>query len=256
MNRQEFMAQLSRLLSDIDEQERQEALDYYESYFDDAGEDNEATVIQELGNPGKVAAMIKADLECDGKQHGEYTDTGYEDARFRESKDMPEPAQKSQKSRQEGWTDARDGETGHSYSGYESQTADRGRYQKTRKRGAGGWALIIIAIVFTSPLWFGLLGGGLGLLLGFIGLLIGLIVTVIGVGVGGIALVCKGIVGMTLNPATGLLQFGGGLLLTAFGLLGIMLMVLCLVKGLPALTRGCVNLAQRIFYHGRSGDSA
>lgn len=32
MNRAQFMEQLEKLLSDISEEERQEALDYYESY--------------------------------------------------------------------------------------------------------------------------------------------------------------------------------------------------------------------------------
>lgn len=35
MNRKEFMDQLEKLLSDISEDERREALDYYESYFDE-----------------------------------------------------------------------------------------------------------------------------------------------------------------------------------------------------------------------------
>ena len=38
MNRKQFMEQLERLLSDISEAERQEALEYYEGYFDDAGD--------------------------------------------------------------------------------------------------------------------------------------------------------------------------------------------------------------------------
>ena len=59
MNRKQFMEQLERLLSDISEAERQEALEYYEGYFDDAGPENEGEVIRELGNPGKVAAIIK-----------------------------------------------------------------------------------------------------------------------------------------------------------------------------------------------------
>ena len=53
MNRAQFMEQLEKLLSDISEEERQEALDYYEIYFDDAGEDQEANVIRELGSPGQ-----------------------------------------------------------------------------------------------------------------------------------------------------------------------------------------------------------
>ena len=54
MDRRQFMEQLERLLFDISETERQEAMEYYEEYFDDAGEENESEVIRELGSPGKV----------------------------------------------------------------------------------------------------------------------------------------------------------------------------------------------------------
>ena len=37
MNREEFLRQLERLLSDIPEGERWEALEYYRNYFEDAG---------------------------------------------------------------------------------------------------------------------------------------------------------------------------------------------------------------------------
>ena len=70
MNRKQFMEQLERLLSDISEAERQEALEYYEGYFDDAGPENEGEVIRELGNPGKVAAIIKADLQENSEDYG------------------------------------------------------------------------------------------------------------------------------------------------------------------------------------------
>ena len=96
MNKTEFLEQLERLLWDISCQEREEALDFYRSYFEDAGEENEAQVIQELGSPGKVAAIIKADLEDGregtGEEHGEYTESGYQDERFREDH-VPEKAQ-------------------------------------------------------------------------------------------------------------------------------------------------------------------
>ncbi|WP_242980494.1 DUF1700 domain-containing protein [Blautia argi] len=68
MNRKEFLAQLARLLWDIPEADRKDALEYYENYFEDAGVENESSVIQELGSPGKVAAIIKTDLE--GGQDG------------------------------------------------------------------------------------------------------------------------------------------------------------------------------------------
>ena len=90
MNRAQFMEQLEKLLSDISEEERQEALDYYESYFDDAGEDQEANVIRELGSPGKVAAIIKADLKESSQNYGEYTENGFQDDRVKEDMQMPE----------------------------------------------------------------------------------------------------------------------------------------------------------------------
>ena len=56
MNRIEFMDQLKDLLREISAEEREEALQYYEDYFADAGEEHEAEVIRELGSPQKVAA--------------------------------------------------------------------------------------------------------------------------------------------------------------------------------------------------------
>ena len=77
MNREEFMAKLKALLGDIPAEEREEALQYYEDYFDDAGADNEAEVIRELESPQRVAAMIKNDLKHTGND-GEFTENGYE----------------------------------------------------------------------------------------------------------------------------------------------------------------------------------
>lgn len=61
MNRIEFMETLSRLLLDIPEEDRIDALKYYNDYFDDAGSENEQNVIEELESPEKVAMKIKAD---------------------------------------------------------------------------------------------------------------------------------------------------------------------------------------------------
>ena len=62
MNRTDFMTQLEYLLQSISPSEREEALQYYNDYFDDAGEENEQSVIEALGNPARVAENIKRDL--------------------------------------------------------------------------------------------------------------------------------------------------------------------------------------------------
>ena len=44
MNKDEFLRQLEVLLSGISQEERTEALAFYRSYFEDAGEANEAKI--------------------------------------------------------------------------------------------------------------------------------------------------------------------------------------------------------------------
>lgn len=75
MNRQEFMKRLEELLTDISTEEKEEALAYYTGYFEDAGEENEEKIIQELESPEQLAASIKAGLREDGA--GEYTERNY-----------------------------------------------------------------------------------------------------------------------------------------------------------------------------------
>lgn len=62
MNRREFMDQLKKRLSKLPFDEVREAVDYYEQYFDEAGEENEQAVLAELGSPAGVASQIIADF--------------------------------------------------------------------------------------------------------------------------------------------------------------------------------------------------
>ena len=66
MNRTEYMRQLESLLQNISATEREEALQYYNEYFNDAGPENEQNVIEALGNPAKVAENIKKDIFGNG----------------------------------------------------------------------------------------------------------------------------------------------------------------------------------------------
>ena len=75
MNRHEFLDELKRKLRKLPFDEIKEAVDYYEGYFDDAGEENEQTVLAELGAPSAVASQIiaafavkEADAEKPGKK--------------------------------------------------------------------------------------------------------------------------------------------------------------------------------------------
>ncbi len=76
MSRWEFMRQLEDLLSDIPPGEREEALQYYNDYFNDAGRANEQEVIKALGTPEQVAQIVKDGISGNGES-GEFTENGF-----------------------------------------------------------------------------------------------------------------------------------------------------------------------------------
>ena len=59
MDRMSYMERLAWLLGDLPEEERNEALRYYEDYFEEAGPEREEEVISELGSPEQVACVIR-----------------------------------------------------------------------------------------------------------------------------------------------------------------------------------------------------
>ena len=76
MSRWEFMRELEELLSDISPSEREEALQYYNDYFNDAGKENEQSVIESLGSPEQVAKIVREGLGEEQGQ-GEFTENGF-----------------------------------------------------------------------------------------------------------------------------------------------------------------------------------
>lgn len=204
MDRAQFMDQLKKLLSDISEAERLEALDYYENYFDDAGPENEAAVIRELGSPGKVAAIIKADLKESNDGYAEYTERGYEDARNRAHTQVPDKytavsggkeVHNGQNRAEEDKADtyeygtAEESGSGNGPEGFNNsrrrfgggrgsqrrytgeasdhdRTASRAErgYHAEKKRNNGGVILVLILLVFLSPFIKGAVGGLLGVI--------------------------------------------------------------------------------------------
>ncbi|KOS63610.1 DUF1700 domain-containing protein [Lysinibacillus agricola] len=61
MNRASYLKKLRGKLQRLPAHEVDAALAYYEEYFDEAGEENEQQVIQQLGSPSHVASQIMAD---------------------------------------------------------------------------------------------------------------------------------------------------------------------------------------------------
>lgn len=218
MNRQEFMRQLEYLLSGIPASEREDALAYYNNYFDEAGVENEAKVIEELGSPEAVAKIILADVYQDNSGYGN-----------------PEPE------------------------AYERQVVPK----QNRATGFQGMSqstkiLIIILLVFTFPIWIGvvagLFGAAVGLIGGAIGIAVGLIGTAIGMLVGGVACVIAGIVRFVISPVEGLLSIGVGAILTAIGLLVAVLCLWITAVWVPKLVKAIVGWIKGLLHRKEGGN--
>lgn len=204
MDRAQFMKQLERLLSDISEAEKQEALAYYNSYFDEAGPENEASVIRELGSPGKVAAIIKADLDESNEEYAQYTENGYEDLRENKASYMPEIRQRDGKHA---------GKTDRIHRGY-----------RPKEKGSNSrFILILIALVFLSPFIITAASGVFSILLvvilfPFLAIFVSGVVAFAFI-VAACACISVGVGILVTNTAVGLLVMGIGCLLFASGIL-------------------------------------
>lgn len=222
MNRVEFMKQLEELLRDIPEGDRQDAIVYYNAYFDEAGVENEARVIQELGSPGRVAAMIKADLNLSGNEQAAYTDQGYYDGREGNNQNLP--------------------------------TRTGNGYRKDKQKKQTPWALIIVLLIFASPILVGVGGALLGAIVGLLCGVLGIIVAVVACGVAflisGVVCFVVGIARILFSPVEGFATMGVGSLLLAAGILFTLLFIWFTFKWFPAMFRGIVNGIQKLVHRG------
>ncbi len=275
MNRLDFMKELERLLADISESEREEALQYYNDYLNDAGVENEEEVIASLGSPQKVAATIKAGLS--GSEEGEFTENGYRD--YEEEKKntvaLREEPKKRQESAGEQWN-------GSAYSGqYESRDSSSneqqsakeheqqhtgqaaGRPAAKKKRTSGMLILLIILGIFFSPVLFGLgiaaLGVIGGLLITIIAVLFSLLISA---GVVALALLITGIIllgvaiaKLFVSPLGGITLLAAGMICAGIGLLFLALTVWVVGKLIPAVIRFIVDIFSGLF-HKKGGVAA
>lgn len=58
MNKTEYMEELSKRLRHLPKEDYEKAIEYYEEYFADAGPENEAQVIEDLGTPEFAARQL------------------------------------------------------------------------------------------------------------------------------------------------------------------------------------------------------
>lgn len=225
MNRTDFMNQLESLLQNISSAEREEAIQYYNDYFDDAGEENEQSVIESLGTPAKVAENIKRDL------YG----SGYGEAVFQ--KNIP-----NDKALVEYEPQNRSNTT------VENEVAVE---KKSNKLPTWLIVLIVILCIFAAPIIFGVASGIFGALLGVVtgwfGLIFGFGAAAIVLIIVMLAMAIVGVIIMFSDFLVGVAMLGGGLICGGLGLLFLMLTVAMAGVATPAICRGIATLCRSIF---------
>lgn len=247
MNRLEFLGALERALMDIPEEEREEALNYYNDYLADAGVENEKEAIESLGMPEQIAQSIRADLNGRGDA-GEFTEQGFYggEKRYVPSRSVKEGGKEN---------------SGAGMSGGSLE----GAISAKEKKKYNGWkvlAIVLLCVLLAPiclPLAAGIFAAALGLVIAALGLFIGIIVLLAAVFLAGFAVLLAGILvgigGLSrlfFNPAGALVTTGAGILMTAAGLFLMLVFGWLFVKSTVFVFRGLVNLCRKPF-HKRKG---
>lgn len=227
MDRKEYLERLEQLLLVLPGEEREEALQYYTDYFDDAGVENEDKVIMELGSPEEVAAKIRAGFSGD---YGEYSEQGFEDSRFQYNQEIMADSNAA-----DGWEDIPQEENSRS-----------GRRERNQNTNVWKVIAIILILLCAAPV---ILPLGIATVVVILVAIITVVAILFGVGVSGFAILFAGIVTIAagiskilITPAAGIMAAGVGCILIALGILLSWVMISILVKVVPGVIRGIVNI--------------
>lgn len=277
MNREEFMKELESLLYDIPSEEREEALQYYNGYFEDAGADHEDEIIKELGSPERVAAIIKSDLNAnaeDIENRGYFTEKGYQDPAHDEkfelmkqskSKDQNESNGQRNSSDKNGYNNAQNannngganfgssnnqnygnGSNGNNFSSNGNGSYGQNNSASRQNNNNSNTGLIILIIILTLPITLPIISTIFGVVVAIIAVLFALGIAGVCMMGAGVALVVAGIIKLGI-PFLGLAISGGGLIVFGLGMLFVFISVwLCKVV-VPAMIRGIVSLCRLPF---------
>lgn len=257
---------LEQLLYEIPREEREEAMDYYRSYFDDAGPENEAAVIEELESPQMIADSIIEALNSTGNMTGALKNP----PQVRDGQSKTGEHRQSEKGGQQSAFEGASAQTSGGYqdtsgadyqktSGrafykrYDQYDTDRGRHGLSGMDKRTKLILVIIAAVFLLPVWGGLLSGVVGIIGAMIGVIAALGIFSAGGIIGGVICTAAAIVSLcTMAIARGLLLLGTGMLLIAAGGLSIVLLLLLCGRLLPWAVRQVMRVFHWMVQWGRS----
>lgn len=239
MNKTEFLSRLRIALAPLPEEERNAAMVYYEEFFDDAGAENEQSVIAEFGLPEELAKSI---VEENNRENPAYNQVSENTDYSQNNINAP-----NQNAGQYNTNAFNNENTAYNYNngGYNAygSGANPPPVQQNKQWSNGQIALVIVLLVLSSPIWLGVLGGIIGAVIGLFGALIAIIAAL---GCCAIAFLVAGVLSALKEPAVGILLIG--MAFVCAGLFPLAIVPLCKLtaKGVSALVKWIGGLFGKI----------
>lgn len=196
MNKKEFLNRLKEDLSSLTDDERQNAIKYYEEYFDDAAEDAKGETPAQFISPEDLAKKIEAELAELAKSESAENENVFE---MKTEPETPEAKKEAPKS--------------------------ENIYNHNRSKSGGG-ALKVILLACTAPIWLpvliGLASAAFGLFMAVFGIAFALAAIALAgfimVGAGFMS-VGYGAVNLFVDITKALYPLGAGFLVAGVGLI-------------------------------------
>ena len=193
MNREEFLKELEFLLSDIHEDERQEALSFYHDYFDEAGKENEQKIINELGSPQRVAVIIKDSINGHFEENITSSEEGFTNKNYEQVYEVQEIKK------------------------------DEHLFDKFNKLTIGYKALLVFLLIFMllplTALLIDALGLGMSLLISIFTIIFGAWIVTFVLFVFGVVCIVSGVLIAFTTIPLGIILVGAGMMLIALSML-------------------------------------
>ena len=215
----------------MSQEEKDNIVEYYEEYFEEAGPEREAEVIEELGSPRNLGirlsgeSAVKSLNEMEAAKKAERNDAKYTgNTAYGTAAGVNAPS-------------GANGTTGQTASGAEPKTSAASAAGQKKSSGGSVWktVLIIMALIIGSPLI--LPAAIVAIVMVFV-----IIVVVVALGIAAAAVLFAGVAAFFVGVAVifagsfakGLLAIGVAFLIFGFGILGV-LAIIGIVKGIQKL---------------------
>lgn len=229
MDRKTFMQELSFLLQDISEDERQEALSFYEDYFDEAGEENEDKVIKELGEPSRVAAIIRDSLKGNFEEHIHVGNNGFSNDDYQRNYEVVD-VDSHQKSYKKGHL--------------------RGKWNNLSSRDRILLIVLLILAIFPLSSMIGeIFGIGFGLAVLFFCLVFGFWIITIILAIVGVALIVVGVTYLFSLSGAGLIYMGIGFIVIALAQIFEKIASWFFKECIPSIVDTLSNFVNKVFHN-------